>query len=269
MGLLMVLPICDKEIEQASHLVKWMRMLGGMEEKRILVVPSWKARWDIPPILNSLRTTFGTVEVWYPPLDDDSGWPVSSNSVFYQVMEYLDSDPDPKFWWECDVCPLREGYWAALEKEYAEAGKPYMGTINQSRMMTTRDGVVVEGRPRPRGYKFLIGHHLVGAGIYPADFWQRCEGVRHLSDMAFDIQLGPEIKPYAHDTPLLAHRWQTCRYRRNEEGLLTMDDVDPDDNLYSGRVIPPEAVVVHGCKDTSLIDLLMREHLLTSRKEVG
>lgn len=258
--MLLVLPICDKEIHQAHRLATWMHALGGMKDQRCLVAYTWKAQWDIPLVIENLSSTFGEVLSYMPPLEDESGWPISSNTFFQQVAEYLDSigNSEPWFWFECDVCPLKEGYWAALTTEYNEAGKPYMGTINQSQFMYVRD-VVKNGVTYPKGYKFFQGRHLVGAGIYPGDFWRRCAGIRSLSEIAFDVALGAEIAPEAHDTKLMAHRWQTWKYRRNAEGLLTMEDVDPDDNLYSGRVIPPEAVIVHGCKDTSLIGLLIRE----------
>ncbi len=268
--MLFVLPVCDKEIKQASHLAAWLHMLGGMEKTRCLVVQTWKAQWEISPIINSLRTTFGTVDAYQPPLEDESGWPISSNTFFQQTAEYLEEsgNTEPWFWWECDVAPLSPGYWAALTAEHKISGKPYMGTINQSQFMYVRD-VVKDGVAYPKGHRFFKGRHMVGAGIYPADFWRRCAGVRTLPELAFDVALGPEIEPFCHDSKLIAHRWQTHKYHRNPEGLLTMEDVDPDDNLYGGRPIPPDAIAVHGCKDTSLIDLLIREHLLRSRKEVG
>jgi hypothetical protein len=269
-NLLMVLPICDKEIIQAYHLAQWLHMLGGMTERRVLLVHTWKAAWDINPIIAKLRETFGQVDLFQPPLEDESGWPVSSNTMFQQVAEYLNDSEnvDPWFWHEVDVCPLQPNYWAALEHEYEAAGLPYMGSINESRFQTVRDGVVIDGEPRPAGYQFLRGRHMVGAGIYPADFWRSCKGIRTLSDLAFDVQLGPEIEQQCHDTPLICHRWQTKNYRR-EQGVITMDDVDPEENHYGGRPIPPEAIVVHGAKDTSLIDLLAREHLLSRRNAVS
>ncbi len=264
--MLLVLPVCHLEIAQAGHLAAWMHLLGGMEKTRCLVVQTFKAQWDIPPILESLRTTFGTVDVWQPPLEDESGWPISSNTMFQQTAEFLEEsgNAEPWFWFECDVCPLSVGYWAALEQEYEVAkslGKIYMGTVNPSLFKYILGPLT--------GTKFIEGHHMVGAGIYPPDFWRVCKGIRGLTTMAFDVQLGKEIDPFVYNTPLLAHRWQTEKYHRDESGLITMDDVDKDENHYGGRVLPLEAVVAHGCKDTSLIDLLAREHLLRTRKAVG
>src|SRR5207253_6218138 len=134
---LLVLPICHREIVQAGRLVAWMHMLGGMEKTRCLVVHTWNAQWDTGPIIESLKTTFGQVDVFLPPIEDESGWPVSSNTLFQQTAEHLEEtgNTEPWFWWECDVVPLVPGYWAALEKEYKVAlseGKTYMGTVNPS-----------------------------------------------------------------------------------------------------------------------------------------
>jgi hypothetical protein len=273
--MLLVLPICEKELPAAARLVTWMKMLGGMEKVNCLIVYTWKAQWDIAPIVEYARTFFGSVSTYLPPLEDESGWPISSNTFFQQTAEYLESigNSQPWFWWECDVVPLLPGYWEALNEEYNAAGKPYMGVINQSMFKTIKEGVIVDGEPRPKGYHFVKGRHMVGAGIYPADFWKRCSIIRTLPEIAFDVAMGPEIEPETHDTTLIAHRWQTFKYRRTPEGVLTMDDVDPDENLYGGRPVPREAMIVHGCKDTSLVDLLITENkeklLALAKQEKG
>jgi hypothetical protein len=257
-----VIPVCDKEIKQFAYLARWMGHLGGLEHAECLVVNTWKAQWDTPPIVRHLSTFFNRVEVFLPPLEDESGWPVSSNTMFQQTAEHLQDSPNPWFWWECDVCPLIPGWYEAMNREYEEAGFPYWGCVNQSMFMYVRDVRDTNGVMHKAGEKFLRGRHLVGAGVYPADFWKRCETVHMLPELAFDIALGPEVEPEAFDSPLYCHRWSTINYRRREDGMITMDDVDPDNNHYHGRPVPPEAVLVHGAKDLSLLALLEKESRL-------
>jgi hypothetical protein len=257
--MILVLPVCHKEIDQALHLADWMGRLGGMEKETCVVVYTWKAKWDIDRVLALLTLVFGKVWSYQLPIEDETGWPVSSNTMFIQTAEYMyNHHPDePWFWWECDVVPLQPGYWEALKQEYKDAGKPCMGVINESRWMTTKDGVVVEGIPRPAGYKFHKGRHMVGAGIYPGDLWVSFPEVQVLPETPFDMAMGENMVPITHETKLLCHRWSTCDYHRNEKGEIIMEDEDENVNLYGGRPIPSDAMILHGCKDNSLIDLLL------------
>jgi hypothetical protein len=250
MNLLLVLPVCHKEINQAIRLADWIGRLGGLKKRSILVVYTWKAKWEIEQVIDHLRPVFGIVNSYLLPVEDESGWPVSSNTMFMQTVEYLDQigNTEPWFWFEVDCCPLSPGWMEALEQEYEAIGKPYMGVVTPSRFMYVRTGI-----------RFTEGSHVTGASIYPADMWQTFPMVRTLSPMAFDVQMGKEMLPLAHDTKLICHRWQTINYRRNEKGEITMDDLDTKENHYGGRSVHPEAVVVHGAKDLSLIDLLEAE----------
>src|ERR1043166_1279463 len=144
--MILVLPVCHKEIDQALRLADWMSVLGGMEKETCLVVYTWNAKWDIERVLDRLKPVFGTVESYLLPLEDETGGPVSSNTMFIQTAEYVyKTHPDePWFWWEVDVVPLTPGYWETVKQEYNAAGKPFMGVVNLSRWMTTKDGIVVD-----------------------------------------------------------------------------------------------------------------------------
>jgi hypothetical protein len=101
---------------------------------------------------------------------------------------------------------------------------------------------------------------MVGAGIYPATLWTTYSQVQFLPETPFDMAMGEWMVPLTHNTKLICHRWSTCDYRRNEQSELIMEDEEPENNLYGGRPVPPEAIIVHGCKDNSLTKLLLAEY---------
>jgi hypothetical protein len=59
-----------------------------------------------------------------------------------------------------------------------------------------------------------------------------------------------------HATKFIHHHGRTHNYRR-EGDMIVCDDKDMPDGISYNGPIPPEAVVVHGCKDGSLSRLLV------------
>ena len=62
---------------------------------------------------------------------------------------------------------------------------------------------------------------------------------------------------------LIQNNWQTARYRRQEDGTITCDSVAKWAwDIHFNHPITPEAALVHGCKDGSLLEVLLGDLII-------
>lgn len=235
----LVIPVSDVDVVTARFLAQRIISLGQMENTDVLVVSTMRAAWDVEPVLATLRPGFRSTELRVLPDECEEGWPESANHLFYGGAAFLADCEEPFYWFEADNFPLRAGWWQQFVAEYESAGKPYMGCVNVSRFYD-----------RQTNAEIIDGKHMVGTGIYPGRFAQSCQSIHHLTRIPWDVYIGPEAAPQCHHTSLIAHRWNTCNYRR-EGGVLVCDDMPHEWHRYAAP-IPEAAAVIHGAKDLSL-----------------
>lgn len=244
--MLLVIPVSHVDLDRAAVLAQRIAKFGGMGKEIVMVSATWRAAWDIKPVLEALAPAFQHTLFHKLETENEMGWPDSANHLFYETAKYLDSLnlADPWYYMEADCSPLRPGWFTALTHEHATAGKPYTGATNDSRWLDQRTQKVT-----------IRGRHMVGTAIYPPDFLKRCKLVHELDIVPWDVAIGSEIIGEVHDTKLISHHWGCQNARREVDGLIYCDSIDPT-KKYNEGVIPAEAVVCHGIKDGSLDRLL-------------
>lgn len=247
----LIFPFSQADIINASLLANRFTKMGDMHEREILVTCCWKDHFGIEGVIKALTPHFKKVEAYVmPDVPFDEGWPQAPNHMFYNSCLWLaqHGNPDPFYFFEADCFPLWPGWLDEMEQEYTEAGKPYYGFINDTWM-------TVDGESK------ITGKHMVGTGVYPADFLDKCEGVHTLDDVPWDIAIRDEVIPECHGTQKIHHAWSTGKYRYLKGELIA----EPLNKWkrYGGPV-NPEAVVIHGCKDQSLYRLTIQPRKLPS-----
>jgi hypothetical protein len=149
--------------------------------------------------------------------------------------------------------------WAnKLLDDYRMGGTPFRGSVVP--MPFNEDGKLV----------FHEGDTMMmGCGIYPAHM-ERDERIKPLiADLAkpewmnprepWDIYLRWAMKIIGvSNTPLIADMWATQNYRM-AEGMIICDSVDHGEKVVRKREgsISSHALLVHGCKDGSLTELVL------------
>jgi len=242
--MLIVLPVSHIDVDAALRLATRLRDAKGLAT--VWLAATMQASWDVGPIVDVLRSA-PQFNYYRLPDECEEGWPESANHMFYSLAQELarHENKEPWYFMEADNRPLQPCWLEALQQEYIAAGKPYMGAVNDSRLTNLQTGET-----------FIRGKHMVGTGVYPADFLSRCKTIDTVQNFAWDVHIGPEIIHEVHDTKLIAHRFRTCNYRR-EGSVLVCDNFEPKpyQHLYAAPV-SQEAVILHGCKDDSLDKLL-------------
>jgi hypothetical protein len=224
--LLCVIPVCEKDVNQALDLLRWVEELGGCPTNPLLLVLDCKVA---EPLVEALKLVakygFSEVHVIRTPHSlPDEKWPIGPTWMFETAVKHIHSVWKRPFWWnEPDCIPLEPGWLTTLQDEYYECGRQFLGCI-----------VEAQGgqQPAPR--------HLTGNAVYPPN---AIDYVRHTfrTGLAWDIASHQQVVPHAKHTTLFQHDW---------------GDFDRPPTFSDLTRLRPGAVVFHRCKDGSLIRLL-------------
>lgn len=228
------MPYCHKETWHIRNLLKWISELQGkMPRHRALLVASYHvSKDDVRDVTHLAQCIFSKVDAIKQREEDERGWPQSCNSLFRVAYGYIQEIAKVPFWWnETDCIPLKRGWLDALENEYYQVRKPFMGRIVDK--------------------PFL---HLTGCAIYPPHIERYNTHLLAAVDLAWDVMSPHMTIPYAHNTDLFHHEW----------GDAEKNIAPSYPTRWSLRAIPSEAVVSHRNKDHTLI-----ERLREARRQPG
>lgn len=244
--MLIVIPVSHVDSNLAIHLAGRLLDLGGIRPHKVLLAFSKRCPQEDRKLIESVMAQASeglrSIEMTN---DDERGWPVSANSVFFECAQYVRANRafgEPCwYFFEADNTPITADCFDVLEHQYLTARLPFMG-VRQPTMMSYPDGRRVQE-----------GEHMVGTGIYPPDVFQYCRLAKHLlsTSKPFDVFMQWELVPKMFSTPLIQHNWQTINYTRR--GNLIVCEAAP--KFLVGALPTPVrtgVVIVHGCKDGSL-----------------
>jgi hypothetical protein len=178
------------------------------------------------------------------------GWPLGPNAYFRSTVSHLFSGGllnQAWYWFELDNTPLKQGWADILQTEYNLSKSLFMG-VKHPTYYTDPDRKLV-----------IKGYHMAGTGIYPPDFTNRCNLWRYEEGVAFDVWIQWEVLPHLTDTQLIQHNWQTGNYRREKDVIICDSLKDPHPEIIYNKPLREDAVVLHGCKDGSLAELILAD----------
>lgn len=240
---------------QGVALAQWIRRLGGVENHDCLIVHPTTT--DADGIEEPLRQAFRYVEVmtYTPQLE---GWPQGPNELHARTAFALalhKKITGPWLFLEADCLPTTSHWLNQIASTHQRSGRPMLGTLN--------DSIDSEGR--------MVGRHVIGVAVYPQDFARIVPLVKNIITTSaeyakeakrtgdpklgappFDCYYGPYTVEMTHVSPLIQHLWCSENYRE-QDGQIVCDFRKP--NRYP-PVVNPDAVLIHGCKDGSLLQIL-------------
>lgn len=254
--MLILLPVSRSDRQLGIPLARHIKMLGGVtKHDLVLFYTGAEAQETAGEMAKILADTFKSVCVEDSGQTDEEGWPKSANLTFRQAALWVDRNGKvgPWYFFEADNVPLKACWADVLEEQYHVLGKPFMGVIHNT-VWTS-----------PEGVRTVDGTHMVGTGLYPAPFHRHSILYRFLNTTAFDVFLQNEIVPNAAHTDFIQHNWSTKNYRRQgTEIVCDAAEGRPGESLCAP--VRPDAVVLHGCKDGSLIELFRKAEKSKGRK---
>jgi len=250
---IIVLPISKNDFTQPLSVFSFIKTLRGFscyENHELLMVGN-------PSDVSYINAVYGLIEDLFPKKkihifneDGPRGWPEGPNFYWKQTIEYLKWEENklPWFWMELDCVPLKPNWANILEQEYIKNNKPCMGTV-QDTTTITKDM-----------YRIVIGKHLQGTAIYPPRVDEICSIWQYVDQLptAFDVITQWEIMPNTADTKLIQQGFRTHKYKLhfNPFKIQGEDNGDQGGAVSYNTPLNREAVIHHGCKDSSLADII-------------
>lgn len=248
--MLIVVPVSKSDEPLMQSFVNCFNLFGPYYNDSLLVVGRESDGRYIDFVFDNIKNNFqlghSNVASFSNVYD---GWPLGPNSYWKQTILYLEKNNNtlPWIWMEMDVCPLKPGWSTSLSADYYIRNKPFYGTLGDTNTITLDDELV------------YLTKHLVGAGIYPHNISKYSNNWKFVDRIktAFDVVCQFEIAPLSYHSELFQHNFRTINYRKTDSDLIICDN---QTYYRGGRKFNDDvrdgAVVLHGCKDTSLYDII-------------
>lgn len=262
--MLIVFPCSQSDSNLLGKLAEVIRHLGPNKGFQAVVCPSTTIVSEGRVFADAITPCFDQVHFEPIELGGITGWPLAPNKHMRLVAAMIATKfPTCAGWYffEADNTPLTKEWAAKITVEYQSAGKPFMGAVIPTRGFTFRNGQRMPENGNP---------HMVGTGIYPSLFGARSVKLPHADKYApwtrmpiepWDIFVRDEVVPFAHNTTLIQHNWQTKNYRV-EDGKVICDDMDGiTSELSHKKPWDGVSIILHGCKDGSLCDIVLADKL--------
>lgn len=216
-----VVPVSNGDAGLAIELFEWMADLGGHPDHTCVV-------WTQHGMADRLKKTlvasaedaWGSVILGSTPFDlYDEGWPRGANWMFSTVAQWCYEQRLDFMIVEPDAVPLKPQWFQQIVGEYRRCGRPFMGTVEDAR----------EKCPA----------HMPGNAVYPWNVWEY--GTIGNMTVAWDVALAEVIMDDMAVTRRIQQFW----------GITGLPPSFPD--RESLKIIKPEAMLFHRCKNGSLI----------------
>ena len=265
--MILTVPCSLSDAHLLPNLAKVLLKLGPYHIHKLLVVPTKEIEQKGREFANEVGSMFLESKVVAVDLGV-TGWPIASNKHFKEVARLVCESKENEAWyfWEPDNTPLVNGWLDLAQAEYIQRNKPFWGAVIPTRgfVQGPNGSIPQDGEP-----------HMVGTGIYPPNLHlfsvklRTCDfhmPFNRLPLESFDLALRDECVPNAFATTLIQHNWQTKNYRV-ENDQIVCDDVDGiTPELSHKKPWDGRAIIIHGCKDGSLAELVLADKLPKAKK---
>lgn len=265
--MLLAIPVSSSDVHLLAKRVELIKKLGPYPRHVLAVVPDLSVEQPAKEAFAELEPLFSRAEYLPVSLNGITGWPLASNKHFKLCAQVIASlnIREAFYFFELDNTPMSPGWLDKIHDEYVNENKPYMGCVVPTRGF--ENGQPTLGEP-----------HMVGTGIYPPNYASYSPKLKHIDRVAmftampmepFDVAIRHETVPFAHATKLIQHNWRTCHYRKEGDAIVCDDLPDVGENESHKAPVSKCAVVVHGCKDDSLPNLILKNIPIVSSTPTG
>lgn len=269
----LVFPLALSDKPRIKKFVEGIRHFGPYNTERALIVPTPSVMMEpeMKKLVFDLAAIFGGTgengRAIIKPLPNDpiGNWPHAPNVHFQFIVDYLANIHPQQPWMivETDGTPTQSGWVTKIGQEHSIMGNPFMGAIEPSRLIQ---------HFKTEKKEIIDGEHMVGGcGVYPPNYTKgvgKGGSPRVIWDFP-DTKIPYDIRCQWDHTPcspsrLMLHKPRTVNWKAadGESGkCYTVEDEagKPDEfgNTQAGTVDLNGICFVHGCKDSSLISILM------------
>lgn len=235
----------------------------------LLVVAAPDARANAEILFNKLQKYFSNSATEILVMNHSHGWPRENNFYFQQachlVAKYAKSNQG-WLWMDLSCVPVSQNWATVLEQEYyldiqtahIEKREPY-------RFM----GAIEETIKSSFGEKTVDGYHMASCGIYPGDFYN-CPVLKSIHSVGnhFSAHLKWYPVKSLKITPFIQNNRDTGSYKLDGDGIQCESLANNAWDSHWNNPVGPNTVLLCGCLDGSLIDIVPADRAVEATKPV-
>lgn len=232
-----VIAFANSDVRLAIDLLEWIKLLGGMENYKCLLVADAAVDWvKSMKAMDIARSCFASARL-ITNEQPVQGWPHGANSLFYTASKFINEKiKEPFLWLEPDAFPLRKGWLDAIAEDYMTLPhKLFMGHIYSSE---------VPG---------LAPRIMSGVCVYPP---YEVFDMNSPAGNAWDVKNAEKMVNFGKHTDLIHHFWGQ---RNMSPTFAEVRSHDSPVNTFTLESINPKAVIFHRNKDGSLLQVLKKK----------
>lgn len=221
------------DVDQLLLLLEWVSDLGSLKNHSAVICADAGTPFDqVQKAKGVAESIFGAVEVITNERSITS-WIEGPKSMFLATAKWAAQKGVAWLLMDSDAIPLSSGWLDAIETEYRQAGKPYMGHVF--------------GCDQPG----LPSSLMSPIAVYPSDSIELESVIR--AGHHWDVSVADTVVPKCHDTKLIHNLFGEFNRPPTfaEKGIAGTNVFQPE-NIRTG------AVIFHRNKDGTLINLLRK-----------
>lgn len=262
-----VIPVTTHDVARLPKMVKALIHFGGLIDHGIVFVHSPSCAEEAKQAADELRSHVASVVCTQTSYEYTFGLYTDVNMLFVSAVRFLanSGNQDYFLWLENDARPIDYGWMNTLVREHKQKGRECLGNVVDLPQIRAERLETVTGDKM-----------MMAVGIYPPNLEKNVETAPLVLDLGkppprnpeqpFDVYLRGSLRRIGMaNTELISDQWNTENYRRTEDGILC--DARPFHRIVRDRggIVSPKAVLIHGCKDDSLDELIFPERECSPR----
>lgn len=255
----LTIPVSRHDRHLIPDLVKSIEQFKPGEDHELLVFGSREVERDVLELEKSIKHLFASSETL---IIDDTMLkpPMSYNFYFQQLCRYVSGkkEIDAFLWFELDTTILKDKWLDLISAEYyADTTK----AIKEKREPNIYLGVkerVYEGKDGELFPESMAGNRMASIGVYSRDI---CNAPV-LSSLSLTTRHWTHVIQWyvvkrLNNTNLIQNNWRTKNYRHEGKNIICDSESNLSWDIHWNNPVNDSAVLVHGCKDSSLFKLLL------------
>lgn len=263
-----VIAVSERDLELAEAQSNLLLKQGGLSQHTCLLVtaPSIPS-FDTKNIVNNLQKAFGSFE--HLKLEGavqekghsnpDVARIIAKNHMFQATVRHLDATGNSIewYWFEPDCVPLTERWADEIARDYlmsSVSGRVFMGKTLFKAELQNKNGenVIKEYPDQP---------YMMKSGVYPPTLSRYSTLWSTARTIPWELSMQWETARTHTDLGKVAHNPNTVKYEKTGPGQLSCTVLGQYTRAKNTTNITPDQLVFHGCKDTTIIDMVLSGEL--------
>lgn len=255
----LTIPVSRHDRHLIPNLIKSIESFKPGTDHELIVFGSREVEQDVLELEKKIKHLFTLSETLI--IDDTMlGWPMSCNFYFQQLCRYISGkkDVDAFMWFELDTTIIKPDWLDVIASEYyADTTKANKEKRTPSIYLGAKERAY-EGRNGELLPESIAGQRMAPIGVYSKEIcFSPVLNSLSLTNRHWTHVIQWYVVKRLKNSQLIQNNWRTKNYRHEQKNIICDSDANLAWDIHWNNPLNDNAVLVHGCKDSSLFKLLL------------